>query len=106
MAKNAAMFPTWVQTIGAIIENDTRIDVLCSKCGARERVDPKRIRLIKGNDYSLINRRCRCRLTDDCDGWNKFHYLHGVMRPLWTEERAMIWMERDWQAEKDAHRWK
>jgi len=28
-----------------------------------------------GEDFSFYNRRCRCRLTPGCEGWNQFYFL-------------------------------
>ncbi|CAD7335417.1 hypothetical protein SPHS8_00497 [Sphingobium sp. S8] len=86
----AAMIPTWAQTVGAMVEHGTKVQATCTRCRSTQIVDPRRILLIKGPDYSLVNRRCRCRMTEDCPGWNRFHYLHGVMRPLWRDEDVLI----------------
>jgi hypothetical protein len=43
-------------------------------------VDLIQLRLRVGGKYSLVNRRCRCRLTANCPGWNRFYYLQGCNR--------------------------
>ena len=86
----AAMIPRWAQTVGAMVEHGTKVTVSCSKCRAWQEIDPRKILAAKGPDYSLVNRRCRCRLTPSCPGWNRFHYQHGVMRPLWRDEDVLL----------------
>lgn len=92
MAKRAAWIPTWVQTLDAAIADDARIMGVCSTCGQYRDVDLVALREIKGGSYSLINRRTRCKLTPGCQGWVKFHYLHGVFRPLWDEAAEARWL--------------
>lgn len=85
----AAIIPTWAQTVGAMVENGTHVQVACTRCQEWQVVDLAKLLALKGPEYSLINRRCRCRLTPGCPGWNRFHYLHGVIRPLWRVEDVM-----------------
>lgn len=95
MAKRAAWFPSWVQSVDAMIGEALEIRAFCDrKCmpyPGYAVVNLERIRDAKGGDYSLINRRTRCK-TPSCGGWIKFHYLHGVYRPLFDEETALRWM--------------
>ncbi|MBJ7440547.1 MAG: hypothetical protein JHD35_16175 [Sphingopyxis sp.] len=89
-----AWIPSWALTVGAMAEHGVRVQVHCTKCRAYHVIDPAVLVAIKGPEYSLVNRRCRCRLTEGCRGWNNFHYLHGVMRPLWVfEEVYPRWLE-------------
>jgi len=72
--------------------------VACTKCREwRElgRDDLRRLARIKGEGYSLIGRRCRCRLTKGCMGWNRFFYQQAVFRPLWTDEDVRRWVLKD-----------
>lgn len=85
----AAIIPSWAQTIGAMVENKVEVQVTCSRCECMKDITLHKLLAIKGPDYSLVNRRCRCRLTKGCPGWNRFHYLHGVMRPLWRDEDVL-----------------
>jgi hypothetical protein len=62
--------------------------MVCKRCRV---VDLAKLREIKGGSYSLINRRTRCKLKPGCTGWVRFHYLHGVMRPLWDEATGRRW---------------
>ena len=93
MAKQAAIFPSWVQTVEAMIAEGIEVRAWCDR-GCRKGfvvVDLARIRREKGPAYSLINRRSRCR-TPGCAGWVKFHYPHGVYRPLFDQDTAERWM--------------
>lgn len=93
MAKQAAIFPSWVQTVEAMIAEGIEVRAWCDR-GCRKGfvvVDLARIRREKGPAYSLINRRSRCR-TLGCTGWVKFHYPHGVYRPLFDQATAERWM--------------
>jgi hypothetical protein len=89
MAKRGAYFPGWVETLGAMSDGNAKIMASCVDCGAHKIVDIERLIEIKGRSYSLVNRRSRCRLTPGCNGWVRFFYMNGVMRPLWTNERVM-----------------
>lgn len=48
-----------------------------------------------GPEFSLIDRRCRCRLTPGCDGWNRFDFKAGVFRPMSTPEGREAEISRD-----------
>ena len=90
-----SQFPLWTQTLGAMLERDAEVRVICDKCGEWQEVDIAELMLRVGPSYSLVNRRCRCRLTEGCRGWNKFYYLQATFRPLWDEARTRQWlMER------------
>lgn len=94
-------FPTWVRTLDLAIQFDTpcspvQIKGWCGKCGQTRLVDFRKLREVKGGDYSLINRRTRCKFTEGCDGWVKFHFLLGVFRPLWDDDTGARWSDIDW----------
>lgn len=96
-------FPTWVRTLDLSLEfGDVQIQGWCSTCGGVKAVDFEKLRAIKGGNYSLINRRTRCKLTPGCTGWVRFHYLHGVFRPLWDDDTGERWMDRDWEDRRKA----
>lgn len=84
-------FPSWAQTVGAMAEHDCKVRVNCDLCAVFGDVDIPALLQRVGPDYSLIDRRCRCRLTPDCQGWNRFLYYHAVFRPLWTDEAIERW---------------
>ena len=75
------------------------IEVRCNKCREFKvltKVDLERIIQAKGPDYSLFNRRCRCKLTPDCPGWNSFRYQRGPWAyGLYDEKTEMRWFLND-----------
>ncbi|MEA3044613.1 MAG: hypothetical protein QOH47_2451 [Sphingomonadales bacterium] len=84
--------PAWVQTVGAMLAEGCEVRAMCQVCRRWEPVDLAKIAAAKGPDYSLIDRRSRCRFTPGCKGWVRFAYLLGVFRPLWTTAAAERWM--------------
>lgn len=78
----AKSLPTWTRNLDALIEEGVPIRVWCTGCKVSRDVDLVALREKVGGSYSLQNRRCRCRLTPGCPGWNQFDYLLGVFRPL------------------------
>lgn len=72
--------------------SDAKISVSCDRCNAYRDVDIPALLAKVGPNYSLINRRCRCKLTPGCNGWNRFRYLHGVMRRLWDDNASDRWL--------------
>jgi hypothetical protein len=90
MAKRAAFFPAWAQTLGAMLDKGAKVRAWCSGCGRCTDVDIAALTAIKGRDYSLIDRRSRCKMTG-CKGWVRFHYSHGVFRPLWSDAATLRW---------------
>jgi len=48
----------------------------------------------EGRDYALLNRRCRCRLTEGCKGWYTFHYCRRGYRVLAEPEVRDRWLRR------------
>lgn len=88
MAKRAAYFPSWVQTVGAAKAEGAQIKAWCDKCNETRLVDYDRLIAQKGPDYSLINRRSKCA----CGGWVFFLYRNGVFRPLWDDSAVNRWI--------------
>ena len=94
MGKDTPILGVWLKNLGAMIEADAVISVSCTKCGkSRKLAHADLIALADkvGHEYTLINRRCRCRLSISCTGWNRFHYLNGVFYPLWDEKGLARW---------------
>lgn len=90
--------PAWVQTLGAMIDERAVINVFCLDCKAWRHLSQDELVALAekvGRDYSLVNRRCRCRLTPGCSGWNRFQFLHGVMRNLADDEHYDRWISSD-----------
>lgn len=91
MAKARSMIPAWVRTVGAMIDEGIEIRASCDRhCSDWFVVDLEKLRRLKGPDYSLVNRRSRCK-TPGCKGWVKFYFPLGVYRPLWDEETDLRW---------------
>lgn len=85
-------FPAWTATLGAMIDSEASVRALCSLgCGFRD-IDLAALAGLLGRDYSLVGRRCRCRITPGCAGWNSFYFLSGVYRPLWRDQDAARWL--------------
>lgn len=86
------LWPSWVETVGAMAAADAMVSVSCDGCRQVRDVDIPALLAKVGPDYSLINRRCRCRITPGCMGWNRFRYVHGVSRRLWDDVTADRWI--------------
>ena len=100
------IIPKVYQTLGDTIDDHgpgVQIMVDCSQCGRAHNFTHDELVALAakvGRDYSLIDRRCRCRLTEGCTGWNAFHYLNGVMRPLCRAGTQHAWFARDFDEER------
>lgn len=88
--------PSRLQNLGLIVAWDEAIRVTCTECKVWRDVDTLALlRRTKNPNYRLIDRRCRCRLTPGCRGWNRFYWQAGVFRPLWTQQAINRWMAQD-----------
>jgi hypothetical protein len=94
MAKRAAIFPSWVKSLDVMIAKGALVQVGCDTCVDYRQLDLKALREKMGGSYSLVNRRTRCRLTNDCKGWNRFFYLNGLYRPLWDDSATDRWINQ------------
>jgi hypothetical protein len=96
-------FPAWTHTIGAMkATRDEKPDhaavrVSCEMCGEWREVDLDALVERLGPDFSLSNRRSRCKLTNGCRGWNRFRYQSGVMRPLWDDKTTNRWIDVEYE---------
>lgn len=94
-------FPAWTATVGSMKEaRDGRpeacaVKVSCDTCKEWRDVDLDALIRAKGQWFSLVNKRGRCKLTKGCRGYNYFRYQSGVMRPLSTEAQSQRWTEID-----------
>lgn len=90
-SKGLKIRPSWTLTLGSMIDDYALVSVHCDRCrGHRVLSREALIALAEkvGRAYSLWNRRCKCRLTSGCPGWNKFNYQgHGCMRIMMEERR-------------------
>ncbi len=91
MGKSAPNIPAWVKSLDALIAQGVGVRVMCTGCDVYRDLDLDALRLAKGGEYSLFNRRCRCRLTPDCTGWNRFYYLKGMAWAMWDDATADRW---------------
>lgn len=75
-----------------MLDHGAEVRALCTKhCGYRD-LDIAALVEKLGRDYSLIDRRCLCRITPGCEGVNRFYYLQATFRPLWSVERGNRWL--------------
>lgn len=94
----------FLDTVGIlsnILATERKIQVECEACKEFHRFTQAEIAALAekvGADYNLANRRCRCRLTPGCQGWNRFFFCSGVYRPLFTPEQADRWHSEAWRA--------
>jgi hypothetical protein len=90
-------FPTWVRTLGAILDDGTiEIKARCRTCQRSRAIDIAALAARLGRDYSLCNRRTRCRLTPGCRGWNVFGYSTGTwVHHLFDPTTDAAWARRD-----------
>lgn len=98
------LWPSSVENVAAMVTEQAEVDVLCDKCKARQHVDLPALLAKVGPTYSLINRRCRCRLTPGCTGWNTFSYLRGVHRRLYDDKTWERWLEKENAARREMTR--
>lgn len=70
-----------------------RVWAVCETCGERKEIDLLALCDRKPWGYCLINRRCRCRLTAGCEGWNVFEYQEGKgpVLPLYDLKAQARW---------------
>lgn len=97
------------QTIGEMLAKGEGVRVGCSRCKSGRLVDLAKLIEAKGPDYSLFNRRCRCKLMKGCPGYNRFFTTSGFGKMFWDEATDLRWMEDDRQqrhAELEAMRLK
>ncbi len=78
-------FPLYTHTIGRMLDSGgLAVFASCfGGCWAHDRIDLAALIARVGRDYSLVNRRCRCRCGR---GWIKFMFRdHGGLVTLETE---------------------
>lgn len=95
------LFIDSVGILSNILASGREIQVECDTCEMVRRFTQEDIAALAakvGPDFNLVNRRCRCRLSSECWGWNRFFYCSGVYRPLFTPEQAMRWNSESYTA--------
>lgn len=68
----------YLSCVGRMASHILRYELLvwavCDTCGARRQINRQGAERVRALGYSLIDRRCRCKLTWRCQGWNTFEY--------------------------------
>lgn len=106
MRKGEGITPSWVMTLGAIADTLAEhphyfIRVHCRKCREHRDLDIPALIEKVGRDYTLLNKRTRCRITPGCRGWNVFFYSTGTWtHNMFTEKQSLKWMAHDWERQK------
>ena len=101
MGKTAPNISRWALTLGGMIDFGGVVQVWCDRCRGSAEVDLTALAEKVGRDYSLVDRRCRCRLTPGCIGWNCFRYAtgpHAIRWNLSTEAGIQRRIDRDYAA--------
>lgn len=77
-----------VKTLDGLIMQGARVKVSCTQCSKHDIGDLKLLRERVGPGYSLSNGRCRCRLSIDCKGCNRFRYVNGMAWAMQNDDGA------------------
>lgn len=84
MGKGVPIRPDYVRSVGALIAAGVEVRASCTLCAGWRVVDLAAIAATRGADFSLWNKRARCRLTPGCAGVNRFRFnARGRSEPLW-----------------------
>lgn len=81
------IWPSYVQSVGQMRDNQVRVVAVCSKCRQWLKVDLDALIALRGRSYCLIDQRGTCRIYQ-CDGKAFFMWTTGEntpYRPLTTE---------------------
>ncbi len=87
-----------VENLGKMLVSGRPVRARCEQCGAIKEFTTEDIEALAakvGYRYSLIDRRCKCRLTPGCDGWNRFEYRQNVWWSMATETGRLNEMRRE-----------
>ena len=83
------------QMASDILRYNLSVWAVCDTCGARREINLQVLSERVPWGYSLIDRRCRCKLTWPCQGWNTFEYQdappNGPIWPLYTLKGQARW---------------
>jgi hypothetical protein len=84
MGKNKPGRPDYTHSVGGLIDEGVEVRAWCDTCMAKYVVvDLGKIAEARGRDFTLWNKRSRCRLTEDCKGTIGFYYqAPGMMARL------------------------
>jgi hypothetical protein len=84
------------RTLAQMIAGGFQSFARCSLCKAHRQIDLDALMAKVGPDYSLWNRRCRCKLTKGCRGWNKFAVGPGWHTKDYDDLTEMRWVNEEW----------
>lgn len=86
MGKRRSFMPTWVRTVHDMRKGNVLVRWSCRVCDNFGDVDLERIETVKGADFSLVNKRPRCK-QPGCSGHVLFLYSPGKSTPM----RPLLW---------------
>lgn len=91
------------RTLATMIEHGFTSHARCPTCEQTQDVDLLALMAKMGPDYSLWNRRSRCRFTPGCAGWISFKVGPGWRTPDFDEATEERWMAAEYreQLERD-----
>lgn len=93
MADRSGFNRYYTPTLGDMLRNGVRAKVECNRCQCERHINLEMLIAKVGPDYSLYNRRCRCKMMPNCLGHNYFlHNRSGVWLPFRDAETADRWM--------------
>lgn len=72
--------------------------VTCTVCKTSREIDLEALVAKVGDDYTLFNKRTRCKLTPGCRGWNRFLHANSGGMGMWDAAQENRWVAADWQA--------
>jgi hypothetical protein len=84
------------RTLAEMIQGGFQSFVRCSLCKGHRQIDLHALLAKVGPDYSLWNRRSRCKLTKGCKGWNKFAVGPGYPAKDYDDRTEMRWFDLEW----------
>ena len=84
MGKNAPIRPGWTESLDQMIAHGVLCRAMCTQCNGWRDLDLEVLASRIGSDATLWGKRTRCRLTEGCNGWNRFYYDgRGRFTPMW-----------------------
>lgn len=65
--------PRQVKTLGDMRDSDVRVRVVCARCGFTDEVHVVEFCMLRGHDFSIINKLGNCRAVG-CGGRGQFEF--------------------------------
>jgi len=82
-------------TLSAMLRIGIKAKSFCTHCDASRVLDIPALIERTSPDFRLFNKRTRCRMTEGCQGWNRFWCNRGaVFLPMWDDDTAEAWLSR------------